>query len=182
MSAPMPVGYPWGFGRGGASGGGVTTPPLSEGMTVNGISLNIPLPEDEPIPDAKEFNVSGSIGTAAVSAGTLITGCTLDVPPNNLGVIRGVDLYISNMLVTTNVTWTLTINGAAVSGYQGISIFARVTPFVGNGFSPKVRFRGPALVQVVFSNIDGGAYTVGAAFSGWFWPEASDERWKATGR
>ncbi len=183
MTAPLPAGTPFGFGRGGGTGsGGVVTPPnLVNAQARMGRELGIYLPEVFPIPDAKEFNPLGSIGTAAVQANVAIPNATVDVPASNLFVIRSFSIYITNMLATTNVTWSLLVNGQPVQGYLGVSIFPRVAPSISNTFDCFIRGRGFATISVIFSNGDGGAYTVGASFSGWFWPEASDGRWKSSG-
>ncbi len=179
MTAPFIVGPPFGFGSG--TKGGVMTP-VQSGMTpAAGRSLDIPLPEIYPIPEAKEFNPSGTIATAAVEVGT-ITGATIVIPSGNLGVIRNFTIYISNMVAATNVTYTLLVNGQPQQGYQALSMFPRVSPFVSNGFDCFIRVTGEATITVSFSNIDGGAYTVGAAFGGWYWPQQSDTRWRELGQ
>lgn len=179
-----PVYPPFGFGSGGMP---VTVPPSFGGPNgsapaVNAYTVSLPLPEIVPIPDAHEFNIEGHVATAAVINNANITGATFTVPDNNLAVIRGVTFYVTNMLTTTNILFSLLINDGAPSGYGGVTIFPRVAPFVGNGFESMIRFQGAAVIRCVFSNVDGGTYVVGASFSGWFWPEASDSRWKTYGR
>lgn len=174
---------PFGFG-GGSNGGTVVVPPTQSGSyapPVAGRSLQIPLPEVLPIPDAHEFNPVGSLATAAISGPTDIPGTILAIPQGNIGVIRGVTLYISNMLTTTNVVWSLFVNGLIPAGYSNLSIFPRSAPFVSNGFDSMIRFDAEANIKIVFSNLDGGTYVVGASYSGWFWPKASDDRWKMFG-
>jgi hypothetical protein len=85
------------------------------------------------------------------------------------------------MLATTDVRWYVQVDSQAVAGYAPVTIFPRVAAFVGNTFDAKIRITGPATVAVFFQNIDGGAYTVGAALGGWDWPQASDDRWKSYG-
>ena len=174
---------PWGMGQGGTP---VVLPPSAAGPggqpQVNSLTLQIPLPEVLPIPDAHEFNPAGSVGSNVVQAGVNITGVTVVVPDGMYAVIRSVGLTISNMLATTNVTWSLVVNGVAPQGYNAITIVPRVAPFVAASFDSMIRFNGPATVQMIFSNIDGGAYTIGGSFSGWFWPVASDARWKRLGQ
>jgi hypothetical protein len=145
-------------------------------------ALEIPLPEVFPIPDAKEFNVLGSIASPGAQANILITGTSFVIPTGNLFRISGLNLEIAPMLATTNVLWSLVMNGQAFPGYQNVSIFPRAAAFVSNAFDTFLRGRGEVTLSVIFTNIDGGVYTIGAAFSGWFWPETSDSRWKATGQ
>ena len=182
MTAPLPIAPPYGFA--GHSGGGVVLPPnvvADRGGVMMTLALDLPLPEVFPIPDAKEFNVLGSIASAGVQNNIIITGSTFSIPTSNLAIIRNVALYIAPMLTTTNVVWSLTVNGQPVSGYQNLSIFPRPAAQVTNTFDSFIRLRGPVDVAVIFSNLDGAAYQIGASYSGWFWPETSDSRWRAAG-
>lgn len=185
MSGPAmawPVSPPWALGSGGQP---PVVPPSfggPGGPQSVGAALQIPLPEVLPIPDAHEFNPLGQIATVGIQSNIEITGTAFDVPPNTLAVIRGVSLYITNMLTTTNILWSLQIDGSSPQGYNKITIFPRAAPFVSNGFDSMIRFQGPCTVRVVFNNVDGGAYTIGASYSGWFWPENSDTRWRTFGR
>jgi len=184
MTAPLPVSRPWGLGSGNNGGRGVILPPNVAAARAGGDitrSLEIPLPEVFPIPDAKEFNIEGSIASVGASNNTLITGTSFVIPTGNLARISGLALYITNMLVTTNVVWSLVSNGQALPGYQNVAMFPRPAAFVSNAFDVFLRVRGEVTLSVIFSNLDGGTYVVGAAFSGWFWPETSDTRWKSAG-
>lgn len=147
-----------------------------------GLPQEVPvyLPEVFPIPGAVEFNPLASKATAGVESGTDI-GIVLAIPSKSIGILRGVSLYITNMLDTTVVTWSVLQNSAVLPGYANLSIFPRVAPFVSNGFDSFVRLdQGP--LTVVFSNADGGTYTVGAALSGWFWPQALGTTWLKQGQ
>lgn len=154
--------------------------------------LSIFLPEDYPIPEATEFNPAGSVSTVAVETGTAIplapsVGADagfITLPANCVGRIAGVIFSITNMLTTTNVTFTLTINGGPVAGYNNITITPRITSFVDAEFSaPGCRVLVPngAKIGVKFSNADGGSYVVAAAVSGWFWPKQAGDRWNRLG-
>lgn len=145
-------------------------------------SLQVYLPEVFPIPSATEFNVVVSKASAGAEQNIDI-GIVLDLPQNNVGIVRGVSLYINNMLATTNVQWTLRFNGAPVPGYNNLSIFPRAAPSVANSFDSFVRIPqgNPMQVRVTYSNIDGAAYTVGAALSGWFWPIQLGNLWVKQG-
>lgn len=189
MSAPfsLPVGPPWGMGQGGNP---VMVPPSSLGPggrpMVSSLSMQIPLPEVFPIPSAHEFNPLGSVNSAAVSANPIeIVGgqgtTLLNVPDGNIGIIRGVNLYITDMLTTTNVVWSVTVEGASPQGFDRISIFPRVAPFVSNSFDAAIRFTGPARIVMTFQNLDGGTYVIGGSYSGWYWPTAADAQWRRFG-
>lgn len=180
----LPTAPLWGIGRGGQA---VALPPTEFGPDgqppqVSDLTQQIFLPEVFPIPDAKEFNPLGSQATTVVQFNQTITGTTFTVPSSTFGVIRSVTLYITNMLTTTNVTYSLVINNSPVQGYNQLSIFPRAAPFVSNAFDCMLRFSGPADIKMVFDNRDGGTYVVGGAYSGWFWPQSSDTRWRQFGR
>lgn len=185
MTAPFPPGIgapPWGVGQGNTP---VITPPTSLGRggvpQHAGVALQIPLPDVFPITDAREFNPLGSANTAAVQQNIEIADTVLDVPGATYGIIRGVSLYITDMLTTTDVTWSLIIDSGSPQGFQQLTIFPRAAPFVSNGFDAAIRFSGPARIVMTFTNNDGGTYVVGASYSGWYWPTASDARWRQYG-
>jgi len=150
--------------------------------------LQLLLPEDSPIPDAAEFNASGTTSTAAVQANQAIalspqvgnTAGIVELPKGNVGRIASVIISLTDMLPTTNVTFTLRINSAPVPGYANISMTPRTAPYVANTFgNPGCRILVPqgAQISAVFSNIDGGTYVVGICVGGWYWPDASGKRW-----
>jgi hypothetical protein len=145
-------------------------------------SLQVYLPEVFPIPAATEFNTVVSKATSVVETNIDI-GLVIDLPQNNIGIIRGVNLFITNMLTTTNLTWTLTFNGAPVPGYSNLSIFPRLAPFVSNSFDSFIRIPqgNPMKVRIVYSNNDGGTYTIGAGLSGWNWPIQLGNLWTQQG-
>lgn len=187
MTAPkLGVPGPWGFGGPAAASGSSLVRPLSGPPNVGAIEklmheLDYPLPEVFPVPDAKEFNPLGSANTAAIQSNVAITGASFDVPVSNYYRVTSFTIYITNMLVTTNVQYSLLWNGQPVAGFQNLIMYPRAAPFVSNGFDCFIRGIGAGTLSVSFNNVDGGAYTVGASFSGWFWPVTSDSRWKASG-
>ena len=101
-------------------------------------------------------------------AGTHTFGAlSFQLPANSIGVIRSIDLYINATLTTTNVTWSLEVNGAAVPGYGQMTIFPRVAQSVSRGFDSLVFLPQGALITVTVTNVDGAAYQVGASYQGW---------------
>lgn len=186
MSAPNVIAPQVGFtGQGAAS---VVVPPNLRGpgggapATLSRM-LDIPLPDLFPIPDAHEFNIEADVSSVAVENNITITGLTVDIPQGYLAIVRGVSIYISNMLATTNVLYTVLTQGpgTAPAGYQNLRMFPRVAPFVGNTFDSMIRLVGPKTLTMIYSNLDGGTYQIGGAFSGWLWNVASDTRWKNAG-
>lgn len=157
------------------------------------LPLHIPiyLPEVYPIPDAQEFNPQGSRATAAaetaqinLAPGTGVANAPTGVfrlPAGNVGIIRGFSISITSMLTTTNMVWSLLINGGPAGGYGSISLMPRAATFASNNFDTFIRVPSGADISVIHINGDGGTYVVGASISGWYWPEASGRRWLEKG-
>ncbi len=85
------------------------------------------------------------------------------------------------MLTSTVVSWTVQLNGAPATGFNNLSIFPRNSPFVSNSFDAFIRVGQGQKIRVVYTNTDGGSYTVGASVSGWWWPQALGELWMKHG-
>jgi hypothetical protein len=145
-------------------------------------ALQIYLPEIFPIPAATEFNTLLTKATVAAETNTDF-GILIDVPDNNIAIIRGVSLFITNMLTTTQITWTLLTNNGPVGGYSNLFIFPRTAPFVSNAFDSFIRVDNGQIVRAQFTNpaTDGGSYTLGIAVSGWWWPKTLGDLWMRTG-
>jgi hypothetical protein len=142
-------------------------------------TVQIYLPEVFPIPGAQEFNPT--VSKATVAAETADIGLVVQLPERNIGIIRSVVLDITDMLTTTVVSWTLQINGAPVGGYNNLSIFPRVAPFVGNSLDTFIRVPQGAKITATYTNTDGGSYVVGISISGWFWPQDAGTQWLTRG-
>lgn len=171
-----PQGNVWGMG----SGHGGAPVPVSLGLdsTADLIPRNLMIfpPEIYPIPDAVEFNPLGST-TTIIAETKVIPGVALQLPQSYIGIIRGYTIYVDNMLLTTNLIYTLLINGNPAPGYGSLTMFPRAAPSVSNGFDAFIRVPDGAALSVKVQNVDGGSYTVGASISGWIWPRAAGERW-----
>lgn len=136
-------------------------------------------PRQFPIPGSQNFNVSASKSTSSVQSGVDI-GLTFTIPNGNQGVLNAFNILVNNMLLTTNVTFYLLVNGAPVPGF-GVSILPRVAPSVGNQFVPNVDVAPGSVITVSFTNTDGGSYQLGASVGGWFWPQNIGRLWLANG-
>lgn len=107
------------------------------------------------------------------------------LPSGSIGVIKDFGITITNMLVTSAVTWQLRVNGQPVSGGPGsVTIAARAaayveaTPF---NFSLTVRVPEGAQLDVMITVADAGAYVVGAYYVGWFYPRRYAEQYDRIG-
>jgi hypothetical protein len=148
-----------------------------------GRQLLLPLPEDSPIPTATEFNTQGIVqGTGIVAVPTLVTGSSFTVPNGSFGVVRSVEIDVTNMLATTAINWFVTIdNAGGPQGFNPLTLFPRVASSISKTFDAKIRLTGPCIVAVFYTQSDAGINVIGAGLSGWIWPQTADERWKSFG-
>lgn len=143
--------------------------------------LNIPLPWLEPIPDAQFFNIMGSFDSVGAQTGTFITNAAFTLGKGNVGVLRSFTVYVNDMLQTTDVQFTLLIDGGPAPGFGTIKMFPRVAASVANTFECMIIVPADAKIDAYFTQVDGGTYKVGVAYSGWQYPESSGKRWMAKG-
>lgn len=143
-------------------------------------TLQVYLPEIFPIPNATEFNVLATKQTTAAETNIDI-GLLVPVPDNNIGIIRGVTLFVSDMTPATVVSFTLLLDNGPVGGYANLSIFPRTAPFVSNGFDSFIRVDNGQTIRTQYTNTDGGTYTLGIQVSGWWWPRTLGDLWIRTG-
>lgn len=98
----------------------------------------------------------------------------LTLSQSQIGIIRGIDLYVNDMTETTDVTFTLAINGAAIPGYGQLTPFPRTAASVSQSFDTFIFLPSGSIVTVQAENFDGGAYAVGFGYQGWIVPSNID--------
>lgn len=116
-------------------------------------------------------------------AQTTLAGCTFQVPAQNVLVIRELNFNINNMLITTDVTFRLLVNGASIEGYV-VKLFPRAAASVSVAFpsdSTVIHIPEAAEVSITVQVGDAGAYQVGASWRGWFYSKDTHERFKFYG-
>lgn len=142
-----------------------------------------------PIPDAQEFNPSGSVSITGGPTTTAIPiapqvgpdANAILLPNGNTGIIRSVLISITNMLTTTVATFTVFVDGAPVAGYSALSMTPRVAPYVSASFDCMIRLPNKAKVTASATVTDGGTYVCGIALGGWYQPQSSIVQWYRRG-
>lgn len=157
------------------------TPPPGVGPDVLQRIITLRQPAAEQIPLAADFNTLGFKTTVAVEAGVNIPGAEFVMPQGYVGRLDGVIFYIANMLLSTVVTFSVLEDGFPIPGFNNVAIFPGVAARVSNQFSTFTRLPTGCKLSVVYTNTDGGAYTVGGALSGWSWPETAGKQWMDRG-
>jgi hypothetical protein len=161
----------------------ITAPPPKPEGTLDMLPkvLNIPLPWLDPIPDAQFFNVMGQEDSVGAVTQEFITGASMTIGKGNIGVLRSFTVYVNDMLPTTDIQFTLMVAGGPAPGFGQIKMFPRTAASVANTFECVIFLPTEAKIDAYFTQVDGGTYKVGVAYSGWQYPESSGRRWMAKG-
>jgi len=137
------------------------------------VSLNPPT--DVRPPSARDFSISGTLaGATLATTPAPIPGAAFTVPVGNVGVIRSVVFLVNGLLVTSQVSFTLTFNLAPVEGWTNIPVLPRAAASVATSYGPdETALPVPEnnAIGVVVTVLDGGAYQVSALLHGWFYPK-----------
>lgn len=140
-------------------------------------SLFLYLPDFYPIPTASEFQVGGQVSTTGAGVVTQIPNSVLQLPPGYIGVVHTFNISVlSAMTLTTNQTWSIRINQAPA--YTRF-LAGRAATNLERQFDTALRIPKGAQIDIINTNIDGAAYTVGADVTGWFMSVADVARWIA---
>ncbi|MGE0347375.1 MAG: hypothetical protein AB7N73_15015 [Gemmatimonadales bacterium] len=127
-------------------------------------------------PTARDFNLFGTLA-ARDSANTpaLFPTATFTLPSGNVGVIRSISILANNLLVTSDVVWTLLFNEAPVFGWNRLTINPRAAGSVEVSWTPEETYIPvPENARIDFSVRvnDGGTYQVSVAVHGWMYATA----------
>lgn len=139
------------------------------------------LPEERPIPSAQIINTLDVVTTSIVQTGVFLPNAKFQVQPGFVAVLTSVTFYITGLLTTTNVTFSVLGNRSSLSGFDKVRIFPGAAARVTDNYSVQLRIPAGALLEVQFNNNDGGNYQVGAKLFGWTWPLQQGDRWIARG-
>jgi hypothetical protein len=136
-------------------------------------------PFDAPIPGAEEF-VLLSGGVASPGVGTVQpAGLQLELKAGQAARIASITIYIIGLAATTDVRYQLRLNAAPI--YPSLSFFPRAAVSAGDEYDAYVRVRRPGTISMDIQNVDGGAYTVGAIVTGWFFSKADAAKYVTEG-
>jgi hypothetical protein len=175
VAVPLPGGAPP------LSPGSDGGPPANVGTNASTPVLSIYLPEVFPIPAAFEFQQFGQLNTAVAGVSFFPTAA-LQLPPHYQGIIRTVNIFVGGAggtTFTTDQLWTIYINGAPVPGWVNRTLFGRTASSLEQAFDAFIRIPDGSVVTASNNNVDGGSYTVGIWFTGWYWPVVGGQQWVA---
>lgn len=152
-------------------GGTATAPGVAPG--VDTVQLD---PYLYPPPNAVGINQAANQGI--VGAGALFPGvASFTIPKNCFGVVSTIDLLLDAITPASNVLWTLIVEGAAVPGFNPLTILGRSgAASVSKSWPGPLRIVIPlgGTVSWTIQDVDGAPYTAGVSYYGWFWPQVRD--------
>lgn len=141
------------------------------------------LPEERPIPSAQIFeNALGQANTNIVQANVAIPNAVQVIPTGCVARLSAVNLYVDNLLTTSQISFSVLFEGNALPGLSRIPVFPGAVARAVENIDVYVRILRAGTLSVVFTNGDGGTYIVGASLSGWYWNEASGKLYMQQGQ
>lgn len=92
------------------------------------------------------------------------------VPQSSILVIKSIDVWASNTLSTTNVSFGLFLNGTPYGQFGLIPLFPGVAAVNSRSFNDQTfRFGPNDVVSMVAVNTDGGSYELASSAQGWYY-------------
>lgn len=140
------------------------------------------VPEQAPPPNTSFFSLADT--QAIVGAGTtaLFPNLTFVTDPDRFGVIKSLDLEVTDYTKVSNVRFALLLNGIPARGLDNILVPPAVASFKAVGFDLSVTLGRSTQIDVRVTDVDGGPYTVNASVFGWQWPAALDAKYRPEGQ
>lgn len=149
--------------------------PVSAGSPFGGPRFAIQSPYVVRPPFAVDFKDQGDqAARTAVNSPTVLA--TFQTPTESVGVIRSIVLTVNNLLLTSDIFWSLLFNGSGVPGWQNLAVTPGAVPYFALSYGPDETYiRVPEGTRVDLSFTvnagDAAAYLAGAQFSGWYFPK-----------
>ncbi len=129
-----------------------------------------------PFPGSTDFRINATFNSPG--AGNVTPAAlALQFPQLKKGIITSVGYSLQNMTTATQVLWQILVNKRPVNGWQNLTFFPGNVPRISASEDAKIPVPAGGLVEVLFQNIDGAAYTVGANYYGWFWDDEAERQW-----
>lgn len=131
---------------------------------------------------ARDVNRFGILtGATSGSTPAVLTGSAFTLPGGMVGVIRSIVLDVNSLLASSDITWTLRFNQSPVQGWDALTIFPRNVAAAQLAWVPEeTMIPIPEATTVDFRGTiaDGGTYTFGVAWHGWYYPQDVENRFE----
>lgn len=111
--------------------------------------------------------------TVELNAVTATLGTSVfQIPNNNFGIMRSFNLNVNNLLATSDIVFSILVNGGAIQGHDELRVFPRAAASVSEGFSPEetvLPLPEGARVSFRVTVTDAVAYQLGISWRGWYY-------------
>ncbi len=132
----------------------------------------------EPPPDALDFNADATVAPGAGPVTVVPAGLLVVLQRGYVGVVKDVSFVVNNMLATTNVRFSLRVNGSPVQGWDSVTVLPRIAASVANGWDRRViRIPDGARIDWAITVADAGVYQIGVQYHGWSVSKRTAERY-----
>ena len=115
--------------------------------------------------------IAGPVTVELDAAAATLGDSVFTLPTSSVGVIRSFNLNVNNLLATSDIVFTLLINGAPLAGQQ-FRIFPRAAASVSEAFSPEetvIEVPEGARMSWRVAVGDAVAYQLGVSYRGWYY-------------
>lgn len=130
------------------------------------------------LPISADFNRNAYDASLGAGAGSVIVPVIFTLPDGMVGWLQIFGIYVLNPTASTDITFTLRVNGGPVEGWDNIDNPPGVANFfVQNYGELQVRVPNSGKIDVLVTNNNlSGPWTVGAKIAGWYHPQSEEER------
>ncbi len=119
-------------------------------------------------PGAQDWYAKALNFTAVGNATTVVPGFSYIVNTNNVAVIKTLTMTVQQSTAAINLTMTLLLNGAPISGWNGIAFPPILATGISRGFSGMiVRLPENGVLTAQFTEVGGTNWTCSFDASGW---------------
>lgn len=135
-------------------------------------SYVVGLPTQDRPTAARDFQLFSTLTGLDLAAGPTPFPDTVQLPGDQVGVIRSISILANSLLVTSDILYTLRFNQTPVAGWNRLTINPRAAGSVEVSWPPQetaIPVPAGAKIDVVARVLDGGTYQVSVALHGWWY-------------
>lgn len=135
-------------------------------------------PWEKKLPSSANFNRNVFSSALAAAVGATVIPVSFQLPPTYVGYLNIFGIYILSPTAAQDVTFSLRINGGPVEGWDNIQFPPGVANFVVQNFSeePIAWIPDGGEVDVLVTNNNANAWTVGAKIAGYYHSYTEEQR------
>lgn len=128
--------------------------------------------------ESVDFGTSDYASTLPAGQGSTVVPVQFALPGTMKGWVQIFGIYVLTPTALADITWTLRINAAPVSGWSVDLPSGVANLFVQNFSDVQVEAAPGVVIDVIVTNNNAnGPWTVGATLRGWYHSEDAENRW-----